>query len=233
MRHYQQNTTNTPQHNKLHAKFNTKGAMTPNTEAEPNDATDLIASSPLMKLPPELREIIYEYALRLDDGIIQISWTAGIPEPPLLLTCKTVRREAIAIFYTLNSIRLVVESLSPTVPLFAHKKQLAMLAQYQYSFSASQVMLLGLPRWPNLLAWLRLVHENSYSTVVFFRPSSPLDTNHQHSHGVTEQDQEMTVLAGLFRMVHLMPLEPWHEIERTLAMLRYGLVRYDSEWDVE
>ena len=82
-----------------------KTTMTPNTDAEPNNATDSTTSSPFMKLPPELRDIIYEYALRLDDGIIQISSTTGIPEPPLLLTCKTIRREAISILYTLNSIR--------------------------------------------------------------------------------------------------------------------------------
>jgi len=92
--------------------------------------------------------------------------------------------------------------------------------------------MLGPPKWRNLLAWLRLVHENSYNTVTFVELASPLENNH-HSHTMTKKDREMTVVAGLFRMIHSMSLEPWHVIETTLAMLRYRLVEYDSAWDVE
>lgn len=80
-----------------------------------------------MELAPELRLIVYEYALYLDDGVIGVNETAGIPEPALLLTSKTIRHEALPIFYTRNTLHLLIHSYTPATPLLIHRKQEAIL----------------------------------------------------------------------------------------------------------
>jgi hypothetical protein len=206
----------------------------PNTDDEPKPTTDSSTSSPFMNLPPELRLIIYRNALHQPNGIIHISQQTGIPEPPLLLTSKTIRHEALALFYAQNTIRVVVDSYSPATPLFFHKKQLALLAQHNIRLCASQVMLRGPARWRNLLSWLRCAHERAFCPVQFIRIASTLGTEHQYGGRAADYAKEMAVVAGLFRMVHSMgALGPWEQIEGTLGMLRYGLVKYDAAWDVE
>jgi len=57
---------------------------------------------PLLQLPPELRNRIYEACL-LADGVIDVADKDEIEEPALLATCKEVRNEATAIFYGGNT----------------------------------------------------------------------------------------------------------------------------------
>jgi hypothetical protein len=88
--------------------------------------------SPLLKLPPELRNRIYEYALRFDNGICEVNETVGIPESALLLTCKEIRREAIGIFYSVNKVHVELESFSPSLPILIEKKMCALHKQYGF-----------------------------------------------------------------------------------------------------
>ena len=53
--------------------------------------------SRLLALPGEIRNIIYKMVLELDSNLAITS--QPFPEPPLLRTCKAVRREASSIFY--------------------------------------------------------------------------------------------------------------------------------------
>jgi hypothetical protein len=68
-----------------------------------------VLDSPLFKLPPELRDLIYEYAvsseprtscksvLEGDDEppVIELFASYSVQEPPLLHVCQTIRREAL------------------------------------------------------------------------------------------------------------------------------------------
>ena len=185
-----------------------------------------------MKLAPELRNTIYKYALRLDDGIIQISEQTGVPEPPLLLTCKDIRREALPLFYTINNVRVVVDSYSPAMPLFFHKKQLALFAQYNRRLAASQLTLRGPVKWRNLVLWLRCVHAMVDHPVPIVRLAAPLGTG-VHVRMVTDYAKMLAVVAGLFRIVCEMRQLPWVRLRETVAWLRYGLVKYDAAWEVD
>jgi hypothetical protein len=207
--------------------------MARNTEDKSNNATDSSASSPFMKLAPELRNTIYEYDLQLpNDGVFQVSETEPIREPPLLLTCKTIRSEAIAIFYAQNSILLTVDSCSPAMPLFIYKKELALFAQYKCKIKIWSVWLRGPPRWKNFLAWLRHSHECVYVDVPLVRVQPPLGPGRHHP-GVVDQWKEWMVIAGLQQMVDLMDDAEWDDVEETLNILRYGLVKINPEWDVD
>jgi hypothetical protein len=71
-----------------------------------------VLDSPLFKLPPELRNIIYEYAVETEPRVAskRVSVTANdrraidlfasynVQEPPLLHNCRIIRREALGFF---------------------------------------------------------------------------------------------------------------------------------------
>jgi hypothetical protein len=101
------------------------------THTTTSTATSSIADSPLFKLPPELRLRIYEYAVYSedDDGKCKVTREHGIPEPPLLFTCKTVRGEAISSFYSVNNFHNIVELLHPATIVLTMRKKNSLLAQ--------------------------------------------------------------------------------------------------------
>jgi hypothetical protein len=207
--------------------------MAPNTDDDPNNAINSTNTLPFMKLVPELRNTIYEYALRLgNNGIFQVSETNPIPEPPLLLTCKDIRREALPLFYSLNSMFLIIDSYSPAMPLFIYKKQLAVLAQYDYQITVGSVMPSGPRRWHNLLAWLRHAHGQEYIGIPFTRLGSPLKPG-AYVRWAGDPIREWVVVAGMFRMVDVMDDEDWEVVEETLSVMRYALVKFHAEWDVD
>jgi hypothetical protein len=41
------------------------------------------------------------------------------------------------------------------------------------------------------------------------------------------------MLAGLFQVAMMMTDLPWGEVEVALNILRYGVVQYSSEWEVD
>lgn len=91
-----------------------------------------IADSPPFKLPPELRNRIYEYTFASLGNSIIIKQENGIPEPSLLASCKIIRREAIGIFYSpdVNDLEITIDSFHPArVTLWARKR---ILLKQQY-----------------------------------------------------------------------------------------------------
>jgi hypothetical protein len=205
------------------------GAQEPINETAP---TQPESHSPLLKLPAELRNRIYEYALRFDNGICQVNETAGIPEPALLLTSKEIRREAIGIFYAVNEVHVELESFSPAMPILVEKKMTAMRTQYGYTIEIKGLSTRGPRSWRNLLSWLKTVHGPQKSLVGILGVSSPLETP-PYSQRADLTVKEMTVLAGLFRVASMMTGLPWAQVEEALNMLRYGVVQYNSEWEVD
>lgn len=73
------------------------------------------ASSPFLKLPPELRNRIYEAVLTDPYAISAVHWDFEIPrsttpeQPPLTRTCRAIRAEALPIFYSSNTFMIGVK----------------------------------------------------------------------------------------------------------------------------
>ncbi|KAF2769771.1 hypothetical protein EJ03DRAFT_374270 [Teratosphaeria nubilosa] len=65
------------------------------------------ASCPLLNLPPELRNTIYELAL-LSAQPIEIPSNGRLSAPPLIQVCRQTRSEATAIYYGQNAFRCIV-----------------------------------------------------------------------------------------------------------------------------
>ena len=72
-------------------------------------------TSPLLKLPPELRDRIYEFAVLSPHVVILTRWTVDVSwdmygsapidrslvaQPALTKTCRQIRAEALAVFYS-------------------------------------------------------------------------------------------------------------------------------------
>jgi hypothetical protein len=91
---------NRPSTKKRHTKPDAKELVNETVPTQPE------SHSRLLNLPPELRNRIYEYALRFDNGICEVNETVGIPESALLLTCKEIRREAIGILHSANKVHV-------------------------------------------------------------------------------------------------------------------------------
>lgn len=68
----------------------------------PNPTTpQSVAQSPLWKLPPELRELIYKHVVS-EPSRYGVNHQYVVPEAGLLRTCKIVREEVLRLIYALD-----------------------------------------------------------------------------------------------------------------------------------
>jgi hypothetical protein len=205
----------------------------------PSDATHIgsclnIINSPvfvpLLKLPPEIRLSIWEYALQGDEGEYQITEAAGIPEPPLLETCKTIRDEAISMFHSLNALDILVRSYSPDLPMLAARKIVALSDQYDITIKPGHLLKTGRPKWANLVRWLRQYHKPEYTCVGFFWDPSygeRFDPDFSRSY------KEKMFVVGLFEMMLDMRYTDWEDVENILVLMRSALTMFDWRWEID
>lgn len=118
--------------------------------------------SPLLALPAEIRNSIYEYALVLPDTMLW--WDNNVLddtfEPPgLLLTCKQIREETIQIYYTQNQFWLLLNDFVPDRAIAwlttatKYVDRLDLDVQWDWGMWGS-----GSGTWPNLLRLLEYAH---------------------------------------------------------------------------
>lgn len=183
-----------------------------------------IAASPLFKLPAELRLQIYGYAqYSNDDGICEITQKGGIPEPALLFTCKAARHEGIAVFYTVNSIRLVAESYHPAVHnLFLRKVASISKSIAHVKWLDVEIGTSGRRNFQNLTLWLQYVHSGKSLKPCPEDPQAP-----------AEVEAEPNFVDSLFRIAAGMKDRPWADVERVVNGLRGGLIALNREWELD
>ncbi|EME83162.1 uncharacterized protein MYCFIDRAFT_174640 [Pseudocercospora fijiensis CIRAD86] len=66
--------------------------------------TTTMDQSPFFKLSPELRNLVYEYAVTQSDASVKLLEK----QPGLTMTCRKIRQECLLLFYSLNTFRLEV-----------------------------------------------------------------------------------------------------------------------------
>lgn len=173
-----------------------------------------------MGLPPELRTRIYNYALYEKRGVM-ISKAGGIPEPGLLRASKTVRDEALGIYYTANTVGVVINSYDFTIDKLLFAKFRALARTYG-RFRPPRLMRHhpGTPNWKNLKKGLRMQHEDK-----LFRTGT-LDAEGQ----LSNSRPEIRIIYGMITAVRAMRASKWEDVEQTLELLRSGLIAIDPEW---
>ena len=171
---------------------------------------------PFLRLPAKIRNRIYKYALRLD-GICYLREGEDFPEPALLFTCRTIRREAIGIFYSENTFDAAMDSYSPSMPTFLLTKDEKLRAKYECRILSLTLTAQGPKRWKNLLSWLKQVHAGGpISLASIPKDQWPLNMNPRE----LRLYQESAFVAGLMATACQMRRESWEAVETTLTLLR-------------
>lgn len=181
---------------------------------------------PLLRLPSELRNRIWQYSLRSDDGICAVNEHENFPEPGLLSTCTQIRREAIGIFHFENEFSVTITSYCPSMAIFMFKRTDLMRRNFAPPVMRLTANMQGPPSWKNLLAWLKGVHQGNASNFT----SPPGAKSMRNSVHRVKKNEEFEFLSGLFATTHKMRGEPWEAVESILDMLRYGLQQFDQKW---
>lgn len=110
-------------------------------------------NSPLLTLPPELRNKIYDYALVETEPILV---TTAFTQPPLLRICSQVRSEALPMWYTETYFTIPVVDCNGEMDLnFRRHHQSLQCVRATGLPVRTQLRIQGPPNWGNLMAWLR------------------------------------------------------------------------------
>ena len=191
-----------------------------NGQAQQERLLKSVATSPLFKLPPEIRNMIYRYAI-VTKARVRITKSSGIPEPALLSTCKILRSEACAIVYLENTFRCEVRdhdpaSLSLAYRKFKNAKNLGVSSQHVSSVQI-EVCRRGSRNWKNLIAWYHSCLQRTCCGV--------LQLEHEQ-----RADAEERLLVGVFKIVCSSPKMTSSELDFVLESLRPVLVELRQDW---
>lgn len=173
-------------------------------------------------LPPELRNRIYKHAL-VDEEPVCIT-TSGYDRPPLVSTCRQIRKEAIEIYYAGNVFVLVMPSYDSTpVALFdATLPALSCYVDVVKDWRYYQV-----PNWPNLLRWLQLNHKQDDNWPLLSKYPVKLVSRDRYA------KRDYLVVSGMFAMVRELSCVPWERLQAVLEAQRPILVRIDRRWGLD
>jgi hypothetical protein len=197
-------------------KINTHKPMDKTESAQSERPKPDSGFSLLLDLPPELRVRIYEYAV-WTDGECLITKVGGVPEPPLLTTSKTVRREAIDVYHSINAMRFVVISYDRATETLMFRKLGILEAKYGVKASFAGAAFIGSLSWTNLKSRLQSLHEGKGKHVSFGNPAA-------------DKAREFRMVVGMMHSVVVMRSLPWKEAETKLELLQVGLIAIDDRW---
>jgi hypothetical protein len=185
-------------------------------QAQKGSLPDSVADSPLFKLPPELRNMIYRYAI-IDNRALRITKTAGIPEPALLSACKILKSETWKIFYLENTFLCEVDNYDPASLQIACRKQSKgswPARSERISIGNLRLSQDGQRCWTHLVAWLHLSREAKCDGM---------------GHDATD-DAEKGLLAGLFDVACQDPSSSRKSLDLLLKSMRPALTSLHQDW---
>ena len=181
-----------------------------------------MASSKLLSLPPELRDIIYRLAL-LEDGPIFLKEPQAFQQPGLLLTNSQIRNEAICLYYAENLFVTSVWSYDASPVRRLHNLQRThVTASAARSSIKCHIQKRGVPNWENLLKWLQS----------FYKGDAP---GYRHSPAkpyFNHIEAESQVLFTMFRLVAKAALNDsdWKFTKELLEAHHDLLIYHDPLW---
>lgn len=192
-----------------------------------------VANCHLFKLPPELRNRVYEYAVAVDpehtptdlgtEYGIKITTKHGIPEPALLSSCKTIRREAIGIYYTIHNMDMIIENFDSTPLLLWKRKQTSVAKQYGLNLPTCGTWIIGGRSLHNLDNWLFRVHQNLLCDI---------QDQDDFQEGLREyyQEGEADMIMGMLEIAEKLKGKPWDVVDSMFDWLREVLNGMHYGW---
>ncbi|KAF2773403.1 hypothetical protein EJ03DRAFT_371323 [Teratosphaeria nubilosa] len=158
-------------------------------------------TSPLLDLPPELRNEIYRLVLVKDRQIRVTKRTAT--QPGITRVNRQTRQESLGIFLKENNFVVTVRRGLPEPPLthWAAKNTSGITSRFK-----------GVETWSNILRWLEMSHSHGY-----WCPAGAVD-------------RKGTAIDKAFEMVVVMTGFPWEVVETVLEAYRAGLAAANPGW---
>lgn len=183
------------------------------------------AKSPLFKLPPEVRNLIYRHSLVKSNGY-RVTRTAGVPEPGLLTASKLIRAEASGIFYYENDFTIKTCRFDPTGLLLMQRKlglEAAGWADGERQlkipkhFQTDRIHLSGhrMRNWRNFKRCMRLV----YTSELLILPV-----------GRFGSEAEAALVKGMLGMVAQFPSMSARRLDLLLETMRPSFVAIHASW---
>ncbi|KAI7361076.1 hypothetical protein KC354_g8359 [Hortaea werneckii] len=154
----------------------------------------------LLKIPGELRNVIYRLVLLCDERI-KIN-KRHRKMPPLLRTCQQVYAEARSIYFGENSFGVTVRHLRPIV------SRHHWVVGSDTNLMDVNLKLIGKFDWENLMSWLRRYHRSKGAYFGCFRDHKSL-VRKRHNH-----------VTCAFKIVHRMLKIKWHDVRTVLDEYR-------------
>lgn len=193
-----------------------------------NAVAQPFAQSSFARLPPELRLQIYEYAfyIPIEEGRYVVTKEDGIPEPALLFTCKSIRYEAIDLFYRKSNFHLMMPSCDPTTEaLMTRKEKLLNNGEIK---NRRQCYVDGPGSlgndWKNLQEWLRLYHAGEAHEM------APNAVSLYEGDDVGAVYVEQPFIRTMFKLVAEMNGKPWEMVGELIDGFHCGLVALNRDW---
>ena len=184
----------------------------------PDTLPQSVAQSPLfVKLPPELRDRIYEYAVY--QRLCKVTTAHDIVEPALLFTCKIVRKEAIGIFYAANMLAVATPSFDPATALLVNRKDKLLRSVYGCRITKAGLDVSLPRRWPNSFSMLRHLHTGTLPRLRIAKIPPRMFVN-----------DEACFIASLFNVATGLRGRPWDEVQDVFVGLRAGLIALHGDW---
>lgn len=109
-------------------------------------------SSPLLRLAPELRNRIYEFAAIEDDQPIKVQ--PSLRQPPFLATCHQIRDEALGIWYEANEFEVTVKDCDAASLLNPWIGHCCDVGQQNANITMS---IQGQLDWPKIVSWCHAI----------------------------------------------------------------------------
>jgi hypothetical protein len=196
------------------AAFISTSASSPSTDGTiVSPIQNAVANSPLWKLPPELRNMIYEYVV----GTGWVYMDSGIPEPPVRMVSKLLRHESMPIYYQQNTFHQRQDEYKMAALDCMYRK--AKFIQKQYKLEVDFYRTDMVPNWPDVLEYLKAVHGGTARVKFSVHDDMPQAVN-----------ADELLVRSMFEMVRKMKTHPWKVVEALLKEHRHVLIRLDSRW---
>ena len=169
----------------------------------------------IMNIPPELRNLIYRYTLIETEGDAEISIPAsGAPpqHPPLLHTCRLIRKEATAIYFEENKFAFELRDFDNT-----RLRRWCGLSR-QHRDTPVIFKFWGRPVWTNLLQWLEDYHNELCPgcDAAIFGSCNPMSIACRLFRFVDDQEERRET--------------DWEELRSILEVMHQCLVIENPDW---
>ncbi|KAK5117160.1 hypothetical protein LTR85_008928 [Meristemomyces frigidus] len=189
---------------KLPGKRRKRGGKNQRRKRESTDpASELPPKASLLGLPGELQNEIYRLLL-VEAHSISVN-ANNKDQPPLLRTCKEIRKDALPISYEENTMAVEVADLRIDMP--SHH-WISTCCSHKPDASGPRLKVTSdVPRWKNLLLWLKRFHAREVPGV----PHPRLQANESRD---TAEPNRVEVIASAFGIVGCLMHLPWEEVEK-------------------